>query len=397
VGCHQGIVLELRENLVCQLFSKFHTPLVITKEVPNDSLHKDFVFIHSDETSQGTWGDFFYEDRVCGLVSLENTIGKKKFNLFLAFSCCLHFRNDFFLGFSVHQSLCLSEEVGKQEFMMIADGVVCLGGSDEITGDKFCSLMNQLIEGMLTVGAWFSPDDGTCLVGDRFATAINALAIAFHVSLLEVCWEAMEILVVGENGMGFCTKEVVVPDTEQGKDDGYIFSEGGFTEMLIHSVSPLKEFAEVFKTNGAGYREADGRPKRVSPTDPVPELKHVLGVNAEFLYFFFVGGNGNEVLFDILFLGAFQKPFPCTVSICHGFLGGECLGGNEKEGCLGIEFLECFSDVRTINIGNKVRGDVRLFVGAKSLCNHNRTEVRTTDADIYNIGDGFSSVSLPFS
>lgn len=54
--------------------------------------------------------------------------------------------------------------------------------------------MNKLIESMLPIRAWLSPSYGTCGVVYPLPWSGNVFAIAFHVSLLEVCWEPVQVL-----------------------------------------------------------------------------------------------------------------------------------------------------------------------------------------------------------
>ena len=88
--------------------------------------------------------------------------------------------------------------------------------------------MNQLIEGVLTVGARFTPDDRARAPGDGFTFSVDSLAVAFHISLLEVGGEAVEILVVGKDGVGLGIVKVVVPDAEKGKGHGQVLFDGCF-------------------------------------------------------------------------------------------------------------------------------------------------------------------------
>jgi hypothetical protein len=48
-------------------------------------------------------------------------------------------------------------EVGDEDFVLAAVLVMGFYGGKEITGNKFSALMNQLVEGMLTIGAGFTP------------------------------------------------------------------------------------------------------------------------------------------------------------------------------------------------------------------------------------------------
>ena len=56
--------------------------------------------------------------------------------------------------------------------------------------------MDELVEGVLSVGAWFSPDDGSSGVVHALTTARDVLAVALHVTLLEVGCKAVHVLQV---------------------------------------------------------------------------------------------------------------------------------------------------------------------------------------------------------
>ena len=101
---------------------------------------------------------------------------------------------------------------------MVAQGIVALGGCNEIARDEFRTLVNQLVKGMLAVGAWFTPDNRAGLVRHGLAASIHVLAIAFHVALLEIGGKAMQVLIVWENGFCFRFEEVIIPDADQGQD-----------------------------------------------------------------------------------------------------------------------------------------------------------------------------------
>src|SRR3954471_4810585 len=102
---------------------------------------------------------------------------------------------------------------------MIAEFIVSLNRGEKITGDKFGALMNQLVEGVLTVGSRFTPDNWAGAEVNFFAFAGDALTIAFHVTLLEVSRKTRKVLVVGQDGLCLCAEEIVVPDADQRQDD----------------------------------------------------------------------------------------------------------------------------------------------------------------------------------
>lgn len=110
--------------------------------------------------------------------------------------------------------------------------------------------MDQLIERMLTVGPRLTPDDWASLVIHRIAVTVNVFTVGFHVALLEVGRKAVHILVVRQNGFGFGTIEVVVPDTDQRQQYRQVFLRWGGGEMFIHGVRAGQQFNEVVVAHG---------------------------------------------------------------------------------------------------------------------------------------------------
>src|SRR5205085_8592429 len=60
---------------------------------------------------------------------------------------------------SPHEGLGLGEEVREEHVVVAAQGRVRLEGSDEVAWNEACPLVQQLIEGVLSVGAGLPPDD----------------------------------------------------------------------------------------------------------------------------------------------------------------------------------------------------------------------------------------------
>ena len=81
--------------------------------------------------------------------------------------------------------------------MMVSDGIVTDSGCDEIAGDQFRPLMNQLIEGMLPIRPGFAPNHRPSLIVHFTSAPVNELSIALHIPLLKIGWEAVKVLVIG--------------------------------------------------------------------------------------------------------------------------------------------------------------------------------------------------------
>src|SRR5690606_12438141 len=132
--------------------------------------------------------------------------------------------------------------------MVLPDRVMGLGWRNEITGNQFGALVYQLIKCVLSIGAGLSPDDGTGLVVDRRAVTVHVFAVALHVTLLEVGSEPVQVLVVGQDGVGFGVKKVVIPNAHQRHNNRYIVFKRCVAEMLVRSVCPLQQLFKVIES-----------------------------------------------------------------------------------------------------------------------------------------------------
>src|SRR5690606_9523160 len=106
-------------------------------------------------------------------------------------------------GFTERQRFGLGEEVRQQLRMVVGQWVVRNRRGDEIARYHFGTLVDQLVERVLAVGARLAPDDWASLVIHRVAVTVNVLAVGFHVALLEVGRKAVHVLVVRQNRFGF--------------------------------------------------------------------------------------------------------------------------------------------------------------------------------------------------
>lgn len=76
------------------------------------------------------------------------------------------------------------------------DRVVSLRGGDEIARNEPRALVNELIEGVLSVSAGLAPDDRAGRVADLLPAARYVLSVALHIALLEVRGESMQVLII---------------------------------------------------------------------------------------------------------------------------------------------------------------------------------------------------------
>ena len=72
----------------------------------------------------------------------------------------LHLGQRLLAGPPAHQGLGLGEEVGHELGVMVAQRILAVDGGDEVRGDHLGPLVDELVEGVLAVGAGLAPDHG---------------------------------------------------------------------------------------------------------------------------------------------------------------------------------------------------------------------------------------------
>ncbi len=87
-------------------------------------------------------------------------------------------------SFTKRKRLGLGEDVCHQEIVVPPQRIEGLVESDKVAGYQFGPLVDELVEGVLSVGTRLSPDDGSGLVVYLPALEIDMLSVALHIKLL---------------------------------------------------------------------------------------------------------------------------------------------------------------------------------------------------------------------
>ena len=111
-------------------------------------------------------------------------------------------------------------------------GVGGVSESDKVGRNHHGALVQQLIEGMLTVGAGLAPEDLTGIGGHSAAVPADVLAVRLHGELLQVGRETVQVLAVRQHGVALGTEEVDVPDVEQAHQRDGVALERRVAEVL---------------------------------------------------------------------------------------------------------------------------------------------------------------------
>ena len=138
-------------------------------------------------------------------------------------------------GAAAHQRLALRQAIGEEQVLVTAVVVLVRAGRDqEVARDDVGALVDELVEGVLAVGARLAEDDRPGRAHHRRAVERDPLAVDLHVELLEIGGEALEPLVVGQHRVGRVAQDVAVPDADQRQDHRHVLLERRRAEMIVH-------------------------------------------------------------------------------------------------------------------------------------------------------------------
>src|SRR5215471_18089831 len=202
-----ALALKLGDDALSQDLTEFDAPLIERVDAPDRSLGEYAVLIQRNQLSKRGRGQAIHHDGVGGPIAFEYPVRDEPIGR--------AFGLDLLARFSEGERLGLGEYVRQQHIVMPAELVERLCEGDEVAGDEPGALMDQLIERVLAIGSRLAPIDRAGLMIYRHPGEGQVLAVALHRQLLEIGWEALQILLVGQHRDGLCAEEVIVPDAEE--------------------------------------------------------------------------------------------------------------------------------------------------------------------------------------
>ena len=199
-------------------------------------------FVERDETPKRGGSEFFPHNDVRRAVALEDAVrGKIGWRAIgLNFVEC----------FSEGEGFGLSKDIRHEEIVVATEGIQRLRESDEVARNETSALVDELVEGMLSVRAWLAPVDDTGVGIDLAAVELDVLAFAFHRELLQVGGEALEVLLIREDSHALGTKKIAIPQPKETVDNGDILIEWSRAKVLIHLMKASQHVADVIRPEG---------------------------------------------------------------------------------------------------------------------------------------------------
>lgn len=199
-----------------------------------------------------------------------------------------------------------------------------------------------------------SPDDRTGRVIDRRAVERYRLAVRFHIELLQVGREARQALVIGQDRARGVAEHVAMVEAEQAEQNRNVLADRGGAEMFVYGMTAIEEAAEILLADGDHQRQADRRPDRIAPADPIPETEDAGLVDAEGGHLVECGRDGSEVMADSGLAELAGNEGAGGRGIGHRLDGGEGLRGDDEERGFRIEEFQRVGDMGAVDVGNEV-------------------------------------------
>ena len=159
--------------------------------------------------------------------------------------------------------------------------------------------------------------------------------------------------------------------------------------------NPARNSPEAVGADGDHQRQADHRVDGVAPADPLPELEHVGGVDAERGDLVGVRAHGDEVAGHGVLAERGDEPVAGGTGVGQRLDRGERLRRHDEQGLGRVEAGQRLDDVGAVDVGHEAGGDLRVAVRPQRPVGHRRTEVGAADADVDDGADAPPGRSRP--
>ena len=261
--------------------------------------------------------------------------------------------------------------------------------TDELDRHRVPALVDELEVGVLAINAQPTPDDGAGVHIHRRTPDVRAFAVGLHVHLLDKGHKADQTRGVGHDQLGGAAQEIAVPDPVQRQLDRQVLGQWCLTEVFVHGARTGQEIPEGRAADTDGQGQPEGGPDRITSAHPIPEQKGALGGIPLTRRLGRGGGDGHQVLADVLGRNALvQQPALAAGGVGHGFLGGESLGRHHDQGSACVDPSQHAVKRPGVRVGDVVHPGAGVGQVGQGIGGHSRAQIRATDADVDDIGEG---------
>jgi len=352
------------QDLLGQNLAQLDAFLVEGVDVPGEALVHDLVLKVSKQSAHALGGQLLADD---------NGGGTAAFELLVQVGVILAAGEGHDLGSHVGAELLLAG--GALDHHVRAHLAVL--EAHELQGDNVGALVQQLIEGVLTVGAGLAEDDGAGDVVHRLAEAVDGLAVGLHVQLLQVSGEAAQSLGVGQHGGVGVAQNIALVNADQSVQQSGVGLQVG---VLGQNVSLGSAIQEVCKDLGAEGQAQDaaahagGGGETAADVVIHEEGSQIVGRGGQGRGF---GGDAGHVV------GGVQAGFHQGVLhkglVGQGLQGGAGLGNQHEQGVGQIQGTQNTCCIVGVHVGNE--GGLHLQI-AGNLCPVLQSQVDSPGAQV---------------
>ncbi len=213
--------------------------------------------------------------------------------------------------------------------------------------------------------------------------------------MLQVRRQLHQGLRVWNDRLRLRVEEVAIPACEQAHERRQVRVERCGAEVFVHGTRAREQITEVVGADCKHQRQPDGRPHRVATADPIPELEHVRGVDAELGDLRRVRRDRDEVPSHRGFVAAERghQPGARGAGVRESLQRRERLGRDDEQRLARVEPVERVYEIRAVDIRDEPELHVAPAVGAQRVVSHRRPKITAADADVHDVANYASGVT----
>ena len=353
------------------------------------------MLIHRNQHTERIRRNLLQQEHIGRAVAVKALVELEFFNRRFVLARSAQFRRRLVGRLAFHQCLRLRQNVGEQNFVMLADFVVRHRRNDKVYRHRLGSLVQKLEERMLHVGSRPAEQRRPRRVIGNFAVVEpHRLAVALHVKLLQIRRQELQILVIRNHRIPVDIVIVVVPNPQQRHNHRNVLLQRRGTEMVVHRLGAAQKLVKILVPDRNRNGKPDSRPQGVTPADEIPELKHIVDVNAEFRHRLGVRRKRDKVVGNRRLAQRFDQPVAAGARVGQRFNRRKGLGRDDKQRFLRVNLPQNFRTRRAVNVGDKIAVDVFRPVFLERRRYHIRPQIRPADTDVDDVGELFARCAL---
>ena len=259
------------------------------------------------------------------------------------------------------------------------------------------ALVDQLVEGVLAVGARLAPVHRAGAVVDPLAVQGDVLAVGLHGQLLQVGREPHQVLVVGQHRLGLRAEEV----RRTRRSAGPSAPAGSARSGAVRKCSSMAcEPASSWSKLSGPIAIMVDRPIADSIEYRPPTQFQKPNMFAVSMPNLLTASALVETATKCLATAASSPSAASDQSraelrVGHRLQGGERLGRDDEQRLRRVEIVGLLGEVGAVHVGDEPEGQVPLAVVLERLVGHHRAEVAAADADVDDVADRLAGVPGP--